>query len=143
MADEQSVRSTRRAFLKGAAATGTGLAAAAYVKPNLRALGVPGALAQISDSPTQENPVDSSVSVSTDPSNPGSTLPLLPSTGDGGANSAFTELSATDEANDDSHVAELMALAVAGGLIGSRVVQTLRSSSGPVLDDTVTDSSSV
>ena len=141
MADDQRVRSTRRAFLKGAAATGTGLAAAAYVKPNLRALGVPGALAQISDSPTGDTPVDSSVSVSTDPSNPGSSLPLLPSTGDGGATSALTESSTTDQADDNSRVPELMAVAVAGGLIGSRVVQTLRSYSGPGPDGPATDPS--
>ena len=143
MADEQSVRSTRRAFLKGAAATGTGLAAAAYVKPNLRALGVPGALAQISDAPTQDTPVDSSVSVSTDPSDPGSSLPLLPSTGDGGANSALTESNATDQADDNSRVPELMALAVAGGLIGSRVVQSLRTNPGSGPDGSATDSSTV
>ena len=141
MADDQRVRSTRRAFLKGAAATGTGLAAAAYVKPNLRALGVPGALAQISDSPTDDTPVDSSVSVSTDPSNPGSTLPLLPSTGDGGLTSALTESISTDQADDNSRVPELMALAVAGGLIGSRVVQTLRSYSDSGPDGSATDSS--
>ena len=42
---------TRRQFLKGATATTTALAANAYVKPSLRALGVPSALAAISGGP--------------------------------------------------------------------------------------------
>lgn len=132
MADDHCVRSSRRAFLKGAAAASTGLAAAAYVKPSLRALGVPGALAQISNAPAQETPADSSVSVSTDPptSTPESSFPLLPSAGDGGTSITSTDSTVTEQANDDSRLPELIALAVGGGLIGRRAVQTLRDRSG-------------
>jgi hypothetical protein len=42
---------SRRQFVKGSAAAVAGLGAAAYVKPSLRALGVPGAHAQVSPPP--------------------------------------------------------------------------------------------
>jgi hypothetical protein len=124
MADLQPGRSTRRQFLKGAVATGAGVTAAAYVKPSLRSLGIPGALAQISGAPAEETPVDSSVSVSTD--DPGSTLPLLPSTGGGGMSSSSVASTTAGESNDNSRLPELIAVAVAGGLLGRRAVQMLR-----------------
>jgi hypothetical protein len=47
---------TRRRFVKGTTALTIGLAASAYVKPGLRHLGVPGALAQVSGSPQPPDP---------------------------------------------------------------------------------------
>ena len=70
---------TRRAFVKGAVAVGTGAAAAAYVTPSLRSLGIAGALAQVS-----RDPLDSSTTGSGDPVPPSSSIPQMPSTGGGG-----------------------------------------------------------
>ena len=46
-------RATRRRVVRGAAVAGA-LAAAAYVKPELRALGVPGARASVSGAPVAD-----------------------------------------------------------------------------------------
>jgi hypothetical protein len=70
-------------------------------------------------------PVDSSVTGSDDPtptdsSTTGTTLPQVPSTGDGG-----TSTSAVQQ-DDGSRIPELIALAVAGGLVGRHAVKKLR-----------------
>ena len=53
----QEQRIGRRRFVQGASAAVGGVAAAAYVKPGLRALGVPSTLAAISGGPRGNNGV--------------------------------------------------------------------------------------
>jgi hypothetical protein len=108
---------TRRTFVKGVVAAGTGVAAAAYVKPSLRALGVPGALAQVSGEPI--TPTDSSTTGSSAPSNSSRSNPLLPSTGAGG-------MSDTSGESSSSVVPQMLGVAIAGGLFGRRALRALR-----------------
>lgn len=122
-----TVSTSRRTFVKGVLATSTGIATAAYVKPSLRALGVPGALAQISTPPAQITPVDSSVSTSDDPNTPlTEPFPLLPSAGDGGPSDSSSAQSASEPPSSDSKLPELLGVALVGGLIGRRAVRSLR-----------------
>ncbi len=123
--DRLSRHSTRRQFVKGTIAASTGVVAATYVKPNLRTLGVPGALAQVSAPPTQGSSIDSSDTGTGDPTTPPSaSFPFLPSTGAGGTADAFPSESPDESTSDDSIIPELLGLALTGALIGRRVVQT-------------------
>ena len=114
MDDTLNTLATRRTFVKGIVAAGTGVAAATYVKPSLRALGVPGALAQVSGTPA-----DSSTTGSSEPSEPSNSSPLLPSTGGGG----MAEMS---DDSSSSIVPQLLGIALAGGLLGRRAFRALR-----------------
>lgn len=133
MDDISNTRATRRTFVKGVVAAGAGVTASAYIKPGMRALGVPGALAQVSGEPTSATPVDSTTTAFTDPSVPAQQLPLLPSTGAGGP---------TDTSSDSSTstMLPLIGVALAGGLLGRQVVRALREDYEATTRGTATES---
>ena len=56
VSDGSRHRVSRRTFVKGATATTGAVVASSYIKPGMRTLGVPGALAQVSGSPDTVQP---------------------------------------------------------------------------------------